>query len=352
MRQSLALTLLAALLALSSCAVQATFIESFALPPPNAPSTTPKNQLPYLWQQSALIKQGGRGASGTTGSLMVLQDDKPTAETAMLKWDKTTPAEHVFYAAKEDYWADGHEDCSGVVRLLFSEDGINWSKQWEQDIKEWDPKGFEPVSVTLPLVEGSGKFAVKWVYTQPKTYQTCYMISLDDITFPAEAPGPAGKPASSPQPPKPKPVMRPGVAPPPFPATFAGTCTWAATYCGGATAHNTTNSTGRGVNARVPARGAGSNTTVPSSTQAITFNASTSNTTDTTDESTVEEATATIAGNDTASPAPADPTADDPAANTVVDTTTAPASRHGGNAAAQSLPGRKLKQFVLEANGL
>jgi hypothetical protein len=186
---------------------------------------------------------------------MVLQDDKPTAETMLLKWDshlKSTPAEVIFFAAKEDYWADSHEDCSGIVRLLYSEDGIIWSKQWEQDIKEWDPKGFEPVSVTLPLADGSVKFAVKWVYNQPKTYQTCYMISLDDITFPAEAPGPAAKPVSSPQPPKSKPAMPPGVAPPPFPATFAGTCTWAATYCGSAaaaTAHNVTNSTGRGVNA-------------------------------------------------------------------------------------------------------
>jgi hypothetical protein len=331
----------ATLFALSSCVVHATFIESFAPSSPNTPSTAPPNQLRYLWQQSGAVNQGGRGATDTTGFTMVLHDGKTAAETSLLTWDKTTPAELVFYAAKEDVWGSG-ESCGGNVQMLFSEDGIHWSKQWEKDLKEWDPQGFEPVSITLPLAEGASKFAVKWTYTQPKLSWTCYRLDLDDITFPAEPPGPAVKPVSSPQPPKSKPAMPPGVAPPPFPATFAGTCTWAATYCGSAaaaTTHNVTNSTGRGVNA----------TTTDASTETITANAATTNTTY---ESTVEEATATSAGNDTATPAPADPTADDPAANAMIDTTTAPASRHGGNAAAQSLPGRKLKQLVLEANGL
>lgn len=143
----------------------------------------------------------------------------------------------VFYAAKYEHYGS---PCAATLRLLFSTNGITWDKLWEQDLREWAPKGFEPVSLTLPLGDGiATKFAVKWTYTEAGT--SCWKIDIDDITFPAELPG-ATKPAPSPKP-SPQAVMPPGVAPPPFPATFNGTCSWAVTYCGMPGAPTATNVT-------------------------------------------------------------------------------------------------------------
>lgn len=198
-----------AILAISCCcqrAVHAAFIESFAPGSPDSP-TAPKNHLPRLWQQLADVADGGRGPENSRGFVMVLSKDHPAAETVLLAWDKTSPADLVFFASRFDDLND--RACMATVRVLYSTDAITWSKLWEQDVREWDPKGFEAVSLTLPLGEGTvTKFAVKWTYTQAGSLN-CYRISLDDISFPAEAPSAARPAPHSPAPSQPCPQVLP-----------------------------------------------------------------------------------------------------------------------------------------------
>lgn len=228
------------LMATLSClpSTHAEFIESFVSRATSPAASDRVNYLPYLWQQVAKIEEGGRG-SDDKGFHMTLYDSYPAAETVLLQWDKTSPGQLVFYAGKSDIFPD----CVASVKFLYSTDGINWSELWAQDCQEWQPRGYEPVSVTLPLAEGDSKFAVKWTYTQSGSLN-CYNIFLDDINFPAQKPGKA-KPAPEPKPTDATtPKMPPGVAPVPFPATHQATCMWAATYCGmAAAAPNITNTT-------------------------------------------------------------------------------------------------------------
>jgi hypothetical protein len=149
--------LLFLLLLLASPAADAAFIESFVPRPAPTKSAVGANYLPYTWEQVASIKEGGRGVESQNSFHMTLTGHHPVAETTSLRSDKTSPSELVFYAGKEDNW----EDCTGSVKLLFSTDSITWSELWTQDLQEWSPRGYEPVSVILPVDETVGKFAVK-----------------------------------------------------------------------------------------------------------------------------------------------------------------------------------------------
>jgi hypothetical protein len=183
---------------------------------------------------------------------MLVDKENPIAETVLLQWDKTSPAELVFYASRTD--TEWHFGCVGSFKLLYSTDSISWSELWGEELLEWTPTGYEPVRVTLPLAEADTKFALKWTYTQEKSsHFSCYEVRLDDMTFPAQTPAKPAKPAkpvrtnAKPTKPVKQPQMPAGVAPIPMPLSFQGICTWAATYCGMAVAdaNNATNTTAK-----------------------------------------------------------------------------------------------------------
>jgi hypothetical protein len=317
-------------------AVHASFIEAFTKKPSPASSTTAGNHLSHLWQQLAMIEQGGRGPDNQ-GLSMLIRKQNPIAETVLLQWDKTFPAELVFYASR----VDSEPGCAGSFKLLYSTDGISWSELWGEDLLEWTPIGYEPVRVTLPLAEGDTKFALKWTYTQEKDrYFSCYDVRLDDMTFPAQAPAKAeaDKTITSCKPAKPvqQPRMPAGVAPIPRPLFFQTTCTWAATYCGMAVAgaNNATNTT-----VKVNDTTAAGNATARANITASTANNNTAS-------------AASVVKNPPASPAPkpasATPTA--AAVNAVNDDTAEDAEPAAGDAegtAAVSRAQKPLKPLTL-----
>lgn len=305
-------------------AVHASFIESFTKIASPSSSTAKGNYLPHLWQQVAEIDEGGRGPENQ-GFSMLFTDDTPIAETVLLQWEKTSPAELVFYASRID--TEWFPACAGSFKLLYSTDSISWSELWSEDLLEWTTTGYEPARVTLPLAtEGDTKFALKWTYTQEKGKGfSCYKVKLDDLTFPAQQPAKA-KAAVKPNAKPPKPVKQPpmpaGVAPIPMPLSFQGTCTWAATYCGMAVGYpvNATNTT-----AKFNGTAAAGNTTARAN---VTTSTATSTNTSATAASVIK--TAPLAAPHAPKRIATDPPA--AAANTASDTEvgTGPTTDHGG----------------------
>jgi hypothetical protein len=159
---------------------QSAFTESFV--PVNPADIDSWVVLPGLWQQLGWLKAGGRGPSSVKYT-MLIDSEKPTAETVVLQWDKSSDMLDFFYSA--DCWEG---DDHGVLKVRFSPDGKTWETIWSATSGKMPRNGYEVLRLKLPVSKLQPKFAIKWEYSYRAAFVECSGIFLDDITFPAVPP--------------------------------------------------------------------------------------------------------------------------------------------------------------------
>lgn len=158
------------------------FTESFQ-PSDEADS---KAMMSGLWQQYGTISTGdGRGA-GTNKAAMKLTGDHPAAETVLLTWDGTQ--------STLDFWYYLNEACDkGSLKVSMSCDSKDWFPVMLMKTADMQPNAYNIARVRLPLNATCRAFAVRWDFKISNCY-SYIAIWLDDITFPAQAPGTASSP--------------------------------------------------------------------------------------------------------------------------------------------------------------
>lgn len=166
-----------------SCWVNAAFVESFE---PN-PLKNTSNYLPGVWTQLGRFVEDGKAMVGEPkGWSLFLDAPNPWAETTMLQWDGSNPAQLVFEVIRYDM-----PDVGCVLKVLNTTDGEEWTEFFSQEIRSFPYKAWKTVRLTMPLSKMTGsKFGLRFHYVHACCCAgaCCPGITINNLMLPAKAP--------------------------------------------------------------------------------------------------------------------------------------------------------------------